>query len=287
MVKSFRASSCGQTTKKNFATMKKVLIVIPMYKEILTDQEKISLKHLLHFLGEFDKCMIAPEGLSVDYPDFIVKRFEASFFNDIPSYSRLLLLREFYESFNEYQYILVYQLDSLVFSDELLKWCDMDYDYIGAPWFCVKTDPASGFEGVGNGGLSLRKIESFLKVFDSKRYNEERVSFWQDFFFAQLNDTKKLRFAKRLVKKTRILRAVRQGVNRYMADYTVEEDRFWGERARLFYPDFKIAPLDIAMRFAFDWQPQYCFEKNNRQLPFGCHGWVKLGREFWEPYILK
>lgn len=267
--------------------MKAVLVVVPMYKKSLTLEEKISMRHLLHFLGEFDKCMISPESLSVDYPGFVIRRFNNSFFKDVPSYSRLLLSREFYEAFTDYQYILLYQLDSLVFSDELLKWCEMDYDYIGAPWFTVKTDPTSGFEGVGNGGFSLRKIEGFLKVIDSKRYIEEKVSFWRDLFFTRLKELGKLKFSKRWIKKLRVLRAVRGGVGRYMAVYTVEEDRFWGERAKLFYPDFKIAPIENALHFSFDWRPRYCFEKNNRQLPFGCHGWVKLGREFWEPYILK
>lgn len=267
--------------------MKIALIVVPMYKASLIPEEKVSMRHLLHFLGEYDKCMIAPGSLHIDYPGFTIKRFNDSFFTDVPSYSRLLLSREFYETFTDYKYILIYQLDCLVFSDELMRWCTTDYDYIGAPWFVDKNDPYSGFEGVGNGGFSLRKIESFLKVIYSRRYIEEKVPLWQDLFFTRLNDVGKLNFCKRWLKKLRICREVRKGVSRYMASYTVAEDRFWGERAQLFYPHFKVAPVEAALGFSFDWHPRYCFEKNNHQLPFGCHGWVRLERDFWKPYLLE
>jgi hypothetical protein len=66
--------------------------------------------------------------------------------------------------------MLIYQLDAWVFKDDLMKWCNKGYDYIGAPWF---EDFGSYEKGkklwrVGNGGFSLRKIKYFCKVLSWK-----------------------------------------------------------------------------------------------------------------------
>ena len=70
-------------------------------------------------------------------------------------------------------------------------------------------------------------------------------------------------------------------------DYKRNEDSFWSFEAKKLYPDFKIAPVEIAVSFSFETGPRYCFEKNNHCLPFGCHGWTQYDREFWQPYLLK
>ena len=69
--------------------------------------------------------------------------------------------------------------------------------------------------------------------------------------------------------------------------YLRNEDRFWSDQARLIYPDFKVCSVESGLQFGFDEEPAYCFEQNGRKLPFGCHGWYKYDRQFWEPYLLK
>jgi len=44
---------------------KMVAIIIPLYKEELTAEEDISMKHLQHFLGKYDKHLIAPDNLNI------------------------------------------------------------------------------------------------------------------------------------------------------------------------------------------------------------------------------
>lgn len=44
-----------------------------------------------------------------------------------------MLEADFYRRFGKYKYMLIYQLDAFVFSDKLLDFCEMGYDYIGAP----------------------------------------------------------------------------------------------------------------------------------------------------------
>jgi hypothetical protein len=69
-------------------------------------------------------------------------------------------------------------------------------------------------------------------------------------------------------------------------NYSLNEDLFWSDRARLFQPKFKIAPLDMSLRFSFDAYPNVCFQQNGRRLPFGAHAWARWDREFWEPYLI-
>lgn len=189
-----------------------VAVAVPYYKRILSPDEEISFKHLRHFLGEYAIYLIAPQGLKIDCPGFRIKRFDDKFFRDAPSFSKFMLLSQFYESFSEYEYMLVYQLDALVFSDQLRPWCEMDFDYIGAPWLKFKNEPRQGFSRVGNGGFSLRKIETFLKVIDSCRYLKERRPYWKDLFFTPLYDIQNLDIPRRFLKRLRVFREVRKGV---------------------------------------------------------------------------
>ena len=64
-------------------------------------------------------------------------------------------------------------------------------------------------------------------------------------------------------------------------------DLLWADVAVHYNPDFKIADVATGLRFGFEVAPRICFERNHRQLPFGCHAWPRYDREFWEPYLLK
>lgn len=83
-----------------------------------------------------------------------------------------MLSVNFYRSFKEYEFMLIYQLDSYVFRDELLDWCEKDYDYIGAPVHNFILDNFSQRIDIAtlNGGFSLRKINSALRVLSSFRF---------------------------------------------------------------------------------------------------------------------
>lgn len=47
----------------------------------------------------------------------------------------------------------------------------------------------------------------------------------------------------------------------------------------------RIAPVEVALQFAFNLNPVECYERNNNELPFGCHGWYKFEPEFWKKQI--
>lgn len=262
-----------------------IAVVLPLYRNYMSPDEVISYYHLKKYLSAYDLLIIKPESLEPSVPAQRKISFPDPFFRSVPDYSRLLLIPQFYEAFKEYDYILIYQLDCLVFSTELLRFCELGYDYIGSPLF-HRYEVKPIVSRVGNGGLSLRRVRGFLDVLHSTRYVNETIPFMRDFCTMPIPDLAEWPFYQRWLKKAQVLRAVRQGVAWYTDHYTVNEDLFWSDRARLFYPGFKIAPLDVALKFAFDRHPQTCFELNAHQLPFGAHAWVRWGRSFWEPYLL-
>jgi hypothetical protein len=264
----------------------RILIIIPRHRVNLSPDEEISKQHYRRFLTGFETRIIKPASLKINHPGFPILDFPDEYFQSIQTYSRLLLTPMFYETLLDYDYILIYQPDALVFSDQLPAFCEAGYDYIGAPIFRKHTGGKLQLSRVGNGGMSLRKVSSFLAALNSRRYTEEPVSLLEDFRSAPLPDLTDWPIRKRLLKKLRILRSVRVGVKSYTGNYSLNEDLFWSDRAKLFYPGFKVAPLDVGLKFSFERHPRYCYELNGRKLPFSCHAWAKWDREFWEPFLL-
>ena len=267
-----------------------VAVVVPMYKEELDHDEQISFRHLQEYLGAFDKFQVSPENLNVELKGFHVRRFRDEFFHSTATYSALLISPEFYRAFSQYQYILLYQLDCLVFSYNLLDWCASDFDYIGAPWFSEAGADFVEESAVGNGGLSLRKVQSFLKVLETPGADSEMEKY-RDAMCAALPWYRQVFCLPYKLRKWLRL-SVTEGediVNEtgpVAAGRRLNEDCFWSFRARDYYPEFKIAPVKEALSFSFEMAPRRCFELNGKRLPFGCHAWSKYDRRFWEPFLL-
>lgn len=257
--------------------MELVRIVIPVFKE-LCYLENISLKQCFSVLNSYPVSIICPPSLCQEQVLAIAKEcnkevdfeiFSAHFFDGINGYNMLMMSMEFYARFEKHKYLLIYQSDAFVFRDELTDWCDLNYDYVAAPWpFNVmewidiypkeiqtyyKLFGRSKIVKTGNGGLSLRKVKSFiinLKVFNS---------------------------------------AVKR--------WTLNEDMFYSHYVNTLNPFFRIPHHDLSRKFAFDVDPRAFYELNNRELPFGSHGWyrddvdyegnLEFYREFVESYGYK
>ncbi len=140
---------------------KRLCIVVPQYKEELSAEEQFSLDSLRKYKGDIEIQFIKPRSIA-----FWCKWFDDRYFESIYTYSELLLSRKFWEAFEEYDYILLYQLDCLLFKRNLLTWCDRGWDYVGAPWVTGYADEGDSFMGVGNGGFSLRNVKKCLQVFN-------------------------------------------------------------------------------------------------------------------------
>ncbi|WQJ53288.1 MAG: hypothetical protein [Wendovervirus sonii] len=232
---------------------KKCIIVIPVYKQKLTNEEKICLFQCINILGnKFEICLVYPESLDIAYYQRISNGFNFNllacndqYFVSTASYSLLCENPDFYNCFFEYTYMLIYQLDGWVFVNELEYFLNQDYDYNGSPW------PAGsygfGYEKVGNGGVSLRKIQTFIKLCES--------------------------------------------INKYdlKSKYAKTEDIFFCKYIKAIKKDilFKIAPATEGMKFGWTTCPGTFFHKNNDKLPMFAHGW-NLGYDyddFWHKYI--
>lgn len=265
-----------------------VAVVVPMSNRAhLTLEEEISLRHLLHYLGKYDKFMVIPESLDFECPGFRLQRFRDKFFGSSEANNRLMFSRKFYQAFREYTYILIYQLDCLVFSDQLLEWCTLGLDFVGAPWLPCPDLPWVKVPGVGNGGFSLRKVQSFLHVLHSKQYWHEPAEYWQKFCALRPKPVQQyLNLPRKYLAHIRPLNGIRQHIRKGYLAHQKHEDKFWSKEAAKYYPGFRIPPVETALRFSFEASPRLCFAINHHQLPFGCHAWPRYDRAFWEPYLL-
>ena len=256
----------------------RVAIVVPRHRAALTPDERISLAHLEHHLGGHPRFFIVPETLRVVRPGFDVVRFPDRHFADVAAFSALQLTEGFYRAFRGFDFILTYQLDCLVLSDDLSAWCDSGWDYVGAPWLRTpgQAFEYAGPERCGNGGFSLRNVARSIHAIRSARPVHRRVrrtiASWlpQDGpapEIAPLHDPAE--------------------ASRYLVDeFPWNEDLFWSFGAQAWDPAFRVAPPEVALRFAFECDPRACFERNAGKLPFGCHAWARYDRAFWEDYLL-
>ena len=271
-----------KTNKKTL--LETVAIVVPVYKKDFSESEKISMKHLLYFLKNYDKYFIVSKKSRINHPEFEIISFNNKYFKSIKTYSKLLLTQKFYKKFKKYKYILIYQLDALVFSDQLLDWCNKNYDYIGAPW--INSEMKKVFprynkpDCCGNGGFSLRNVKNCIKVLNTAKQTPFNIL--GKSLLAEIDLFKQKE--KRVKKYLKIIKNLFR--NSSAVKYKHNEDIFWSFEANKYYPDFKIPPPDIGLKFAFEVGPKYCFEKNKYQIPFGCHAWKKYDKKFWLPYLL-
>ena len=259
---------------------KRVTVVVPVYTDKLSLHEIISLNRLYKVLGNYPIVFVLPESLSREKiisacPTAKFESFPDSCFHGIKAYNSLMMSLSFYERFLDSEYILIYQLDCYIFRDELEYWCSKGHDYIGAPWIkravydlpviksymklsrfltklTGKPDRQELFNRVGNGGLSLRKVESHYNFIVNHPHVVER-------------------FIK---------------ARHY---HLYNEDVFWSIEVNK-HPGVPFSyPNHItALNFSFDKHPGYCYKLNGNRLPFGCHSWSqKKMIGFWRGIILK
>ncbi len=259
--------------------MATAVIVIPVYKTTLSEDERASLARCFSVLRNYPIVYMAPEGLDLTsltgtFPPARIERFAATYFASKISYNALMLSPEFYARFLAWDYLLLYQLDAWVFRDDLQVWMEKGYDYIGAPWpiraiyrhplykigSALKTrlmssdktvDGRHAHRGrrVGNGGFSLRRTKTIYELLSR---HADRAAYYVE----------------------------RSSYARYY------EDVFFAVEAPLLNPEFKIPALEEALAFAFDTYPALCYRLNGRQLPFGCHGFNKRKAvSFWKKHL--
>ena len=276
--------------KKNISPV----VIIPIYRDELQADEKISLEFAKKNLSDYPIILCAPDGLEILNKELAAChtiRFPAHFFTSVNSYSRLLMSHEFYRRLSRWSHVLIYQLDCLVFRDALQEWCRNDWDYIAAPWFHKFLDDTSdGLWRVGNGGFSLRKISSHLRVLSKQAYvgsiyPENGGRPWEPRSLQEDLGIYESKFPDvwQRIKYRKYINTIENESKGYL----LNEDLFWSLEAPKIDSSFKVCPAEEALPFAFEMSPEWCFQKNNMKLPFGCHAWARYDREFWESMISK
>lgn len=260
-------------------TSKAPVVVIPFYQTGLSPSELFSFTHNTKLLGKFRIVAACPQSIQEPLQKILVEicpkieleTFDDAYFKSITGYNRLLKSKDFYQRFAKHEYLLLVQTDALAISNELEKWCSLNYSYIGAPWFDGFTHPTKPLKliGVGNGGFSLRRVHDFIDCLQENSYLPNSL-------------------AKKPNKAFDILGSLRFIKHHYLFAWgmgplqtKINEDVFWGLLIPKRYPQFKVAPIDKAYEFAFDAEPRYLFELNHQNLPFGCHAWERYDRDFW------
>jgi Protein of unknown function (DUF5672) len=261
-----------------------VVILIIAHKSQINEFEKISLQQCYKVLGHYPIRLICPRGLDISCYQEIVPKVQVEYIDPrwqstYENFNRLKVAPLLYRKFRRYEFILFYELDAFVFRDELEYWCSQNYDYIGAPWFSGydEAEEILPFSGVGNGGFSLRKVESSLRALYSFSYIASPSELWSSWKASNgsVQDTISLVKSLTVTNNTFFL----------FNGFKWHEDLFWGKHVNQNFDWFRVPTENEALKFSFEINPEYLFEKNNRVLPFGCHGWWKYRQDFWWPKI--
>ena len=236
---------------------KNVIIVVPVYKKKLDEDEKISLSQLFKILGNYDIAFVMPLGLNIEYEECVgqsyrIEYFDSEFFLSAKKYSRLCTSIGFYDRFREYKYMLIYQLDAFVFYDRLMEFCEKNYDYYGA---MVPKVFWGGKESlVGNGGFSLRNIQRTIELLKNKELVDNEIN-------RSLNE-----YWKKSLSNNEDEYIV------YLAHFLKNEN-------------YNICPNEVAYKFSVEYNIKGIYKDINNNIPFGCHRWARYKFSTWWPII--
>lgn len=257
----------------------RLAVVIPVYKSEMTPNEKISLKQCICLVKSHDIIFVSFSDEILNYYRHEVKLisnrtnlkgfiFDARYFESIQGYNNLMLSSKFYFKFIKYKFMLIYQLDCFLFSNDFSFWIDNNYDYVGAPWM---------------------DINKSRKLYESLLSSENKIIKWVKSFF-DYNKGEHLLvgnggFSLRRVRKFYLISKIIKILEPSIISNQINEDLVWSIVVPKYIPNFRIPAPEVASLFSIETNPNYFFSKNNEILPIGCHAWDKYDYNFWEPHI--
>ena len=162
-------------------------IIIPTYKtyDRLSMIEKKYLENNIKVLNDYPIIILCPDNLNTNsYNNLEINsflKFDASFFKNVNCYNDLMLSTAFYEQLKEYDYMLLVQLDAYVFKNDLEYFLGLGYDYIGN---LHKIPHVKDKMINGNGGFSLRKIDSFINASKTIKKDLNGIKDWEDIMYS-------------------------------------------------------------------------------------------------------
>jgi len=269
-----------------------VHIVIPIYKQFPNETEHVSFEQAMKMLNRYPFKIIAPRDLDLDYYVDIMKKygvnysicsFDPCYFVSLEGYNQLMLSKEFYKLFSNSDYVLIHQLDVYVFKDELEYWCNLGYDYVGAPWPPELSEPYSTNIDewrVGNGGFSLRKVKAILGILNDPFPVKSFTHCWREEWQPRTFWGKILKVWVCLFRTL----GYHNTVGYYRKYFPAYEDMFYalcfeGTRLSLKKPDAR-----MASQFSIE-SGSAILHKGKTELPFGIHAWERHDPEYWKQFM--
>jgi hypothetical protein len=270
-------------------------ICIPIYKRVILETELISLKQCFKILNGFDTFFITHKKLDHSQYDEICSKYNSKikykyfpdkYFRNINGYNSLLLKKEFYFSFLEYKYILIYQLDAFIFSNQLIDWCQKEYNYIGAPWLTIQgscCSPVFSDISIGNGGFSLRNVLIFYNLISIKIKFLYMINMIISFYLIVKKYSSSFPLLNLIRFPLLVIGKIFGKLVSMPNNTDFNEDVIWS----IVFSKIGGIPKPLeAMKFSFEHYPEYLFELNNNNLPFGCHNWERYYNYlFWKKFI--
>lgn len=262
-------------------------VAIIAYRAKPNDDELASLRQCLAILGKHPLLLICPESLQISTYQYeadrlgtqlLPVRFSDRWFRSVLTYNRLMLSIDFYERLRMYEYLLIYQLDAWVFSDELDMWCARGYSYIGAPFF---NDRHELFPFAGNGGFSLRRIPDFINLL--RGFSNMRKCNYKFCTVRLPSKTKPRGYLKHILHCGEM--CLCRVSTKWYCRLMWEHEDFIFAKAFSFLGEKHIPLPHEAAHFAFERCPELLFTWTNGKLPFGCHAYKKYGQTFWNQWI--
>lgn len=233
----------------------RLCIIVPIYRPFPKREELISLNRLKQLTSSEDIYFVAPDKLDLSaYESYHWKeeRFEQKYFKNVDGYTKLLLKQEFYQRFINYDYMLICQTDALLLQParKIYEFMKLPYDYFGAPW----------------PGGTISYQYSFRGLSLVKRFMKQRVCYVGNGGFSLRNIERTIALLKEKKKYTRI--------------WNSGEDQFFAYHGQYNQTGFRIAPPEVAEKFALERDAREKIE--NGLFPIGVHAWMKYYPELSE-----
>jgi hypothetical protein len=261
------------------ASSRPVCVVIPVYRAELDRSESAALRQCVSILAAHPLIIIKPESLAIDsllheYPALRCESFPDRFFEGIKGYNQLMLSDELYARFERFDYVLIHQLDALVFADRLNDWCNRGYDYVGAPWIRDPVLPTWH-------SRLLFPLKRRVYRWVNRQARREPGMHYAQYAYSVGNGGFSLR---RVAKMREVLAQLPAQADRYRrGDPAIHhEDLFFCVEANRFVTRVNTPGWREAAHFAWELQPSIAALLTKGELPFGCHGWNKLHRIEWQ-----
>jgi len=261
------------------------VVAVFAHKPDLTRYEEISLTQCGRVLGNHPLKLICPLGMNVSAhlklaPQLEIDPVPPAFLSSLSAYNKFKISPWLYDRYQDYDFMLTYELDAFVFRDELQEWCGAGWDYIGAPWFKgdLQKPEAAIIRSGGNSGFSLRRIAPARRL--NRRWKLIRPvhHVYRDW----------MRSTRGSQRQYRELIELAWGKNIFHHRFSkveVNEDLFWSRDVARRFSEYRVAPYTQARRFSFEALPERLLAENAGLLPFGCHKWHTGLLNFWRPYL--